>query len=246
MPRQGRHRRCGHTAGNGRINSVGAAWWRASGRRVAVFRIRRQYIRASAHLRRRRTVSSIAHAVQVAVSALVLAGSLVLSGIASAQSATPPPLVPTTTETQDIEKLVRERQYDDALKRLDALLARTPRNVQARFLRAVVLADTGRTAEAVAAFEAMTQEFPELPEPYNNLAVIHAAAGRYDVARALLLRAIDVAPNYVTAQENLGDLHLAMAADVYARALKLDPNNAALKAKLQLAREAGAKLRASR
>jgi Flp pilus assembly protein TadD len=189
---------------------------------------------------------SIAHAVQIAAAALALAGSLVLAGAALAQSATLPPLVPTTTETQDIEKLVRERQYDDALKRLDALLAKSPRNAQARFLRGVVLADTGKTAEAVAAFEAMTQEFPELPEPYNNLAVIHAAAGRYDPARALLLRAIDVAPNYVTAQENLGDLHLAMAADVYAKALKLDPNNAALKAKLQLARDTSAKLRAGR
>jgi colicin import membrane protein len=191
-------------------------------------------------------VPSITHVFQIAAAALTVAGSLALAGAAAAQSASLPPLVPATTETQDIEKLVRERQYDDALKRLDALLAKTPRNVQARFLRAVVLADTGRTAEAVAAFEAMTQEFPELPEPYNNLAVIHAAAGRYDVARALLLRAIDVAPNYLTAQENLGDLHLAIAADVYAKALKLDPNNAALKAKLQLARDTSAKLRASR
>ncbi|MDZ7653207.1 MAG: tetratricopeptide repeat protein [Burkholderiaceae bacterium] len=191
-------------------------------------------------------MSSITHALQVAAAALALAGSLGLCGAASAQSTSVPAVVPTTTETQDIEKLVRERQYDDALKRLDALLAKAPRNAQARFLRGVVLADTGKTAEAVATFEAMTQEFPELPEPYNNLAVIHAAAGRYDTARALLLRAIDVAPNYVTAQENLGDLHLAMAADVYARALKLDPGNAALKAKLQLARDAGAKLRASR
>jgi Flp pilus assembly protein TadD len=191
-------------------------------------------------------VPSLAHAIQIAAAALALAGSLALAGAASAQSATLPPVVPATTETQDIEKLVRERQYDDALKRLDALLAKAPRNAQARFLRGVVLADTGKTAEAVAAFEAMTQEFPELPEPYNNLAVIHAAAGRYDPARALLLRAIDVAPNYVTAQENLGDLHLAMAADVYAKALKLDPNNAALKAKLQLARDTSAKLRAGR
>lgn len=163
-----------------------------------------------------------------------------------AQAQTLPQAAPPNTETQDIEKLVRERNYDDALKRLDALLAKTPRNAQARFLRGVVLADTGKSAEASAAFEAMTQEFPELPEPYNNLAVIHAAAGRYDTARALLLRAIDVAPNYGTAQENLGDLHVAIAADIYARALKLDPNNAALKAKLQLARDAGARLRAAR
>jgi Flp pilus assembly protein TadD len=170
--------------------------------------------------------------------------ALALPSLVLAQAA--PSVAPTTTETQEIEKLVRERKYDDALKRLDALLAANPRNVQARFLRAVALTDTGRTADATAAFEALTQEFPELPEPYNNLAVIHAAGGRYDTARTLLLRAIDVAPNYLTAHENLGDLHFAMAADVYARALKLDPNNTALKAKLQLARDASARLRAGR
>jgi len=176
--------------------------------------------------------------------ALLVCAALGCQAAARAQALPPTPAP--VTETQEIEKLVRERKYDDALKRLDALLAKTPRNAQARFLRGLVLAETGRSAEATAAFEAMTQEFPELPEPYNNLAVIHAAAGRYDTARALLLRAIDVAPNYITAQENLGDLYLAIAADVYARALKLDPNNAALKAKLQLARDASARLRAAR
>lgn len=158
---------------------------------------------------------------------------------------TPAP-VPAPSETQEIEKLARERQFDEALKRADTALAKNPRNVQLRFLRAVMLGESGRAAEATAAFEAMTQEFPELPEPYNNLAVLHAAAGRYDSARALLLRAIDVAPNYLTARENLGDLHVAMAAEIYAAALKLDPGNAALKAKLAAAREASARLRAGR
>ncbi len=172
---------------------------------------------------------------------------------ASAQTtvpALPPATDPTSTrpmtEAQEIEKLVRERQYDAALKRADAALLKTPRNTQIRFLRAVVLSETKRTDDAIAALEAMTQEFPELPEPYNNLAVLHAAAGRYDTARALLLRAIEVAPNYLTAQENLGDLHIAIAADVYARALRLDPNNAALQAKLQAARDANSRLRATR
>jgi len=184
--------------------------------------------------------------VRAALAAALVASAAALCWPPSARAQTVPAAAPARTETQEIDTLVRERKYDDALKRLDALLATQPRNVQARFLRAVVLADTGKSAEATSALEALTQEFPELPEPYNNLAVIHAAAGNYDTARTLLLRAIAVAPNYVTAQENLGDLHLAMAADVYARALKLDPNNAALKAKLQLARDASARLRGSR
>jgi Flp pilus assembly protein TadD len=176
--------------------------------------------------------------------ACAIVAMIALPSPARAQTAAT--IAPATTETQDVDQLVRERKFEDALKRADAVLAKNPRNAQARFLRAVILAETGKAAEATAAFEAMTQEFPELPEPYNNLAVIHAAAGRYETARALLLRAIDVAPNYVTAQENLGDLHFAMAADVYERALKLDPNNASLKSKLQLARDAGSKLRAAR
>jgi Flp pilus assembly protein TadD len=192
-----------------------------------------------------RRLTAVPPHLPTSIAAALLACALLASAPAALAQALPQTPAP-VTETQEIEKLVRERKYDDALQRLDALLAKAPRNAQARFLRGVVLADTGRSAEASAAFEAMTQEFPELPEPYNNLAVIHAAAGRYDTARALLLRAIDVAPNYVTAQENLGDLYVAIAADVYARALKLDPNNAALKAKLQLARDAGAKLRAAR
>jgi len=150
------------------------------------------------------------------------------------------------SEAQQVEALVRERKFDEAIKRADEVLAKNPRNLQVRFLRAVLLSDTGKSVEAIAAFEAMTQEFPELPEPYNNLAVMHAAAGRYETARTLLQRAIDVAPNYLTARENLGDLHLAIAADHYAQALKLDPANAALKSKLQLARDVSAKLRAAR
>jgi len=157
-----------------------------------------------------------------------------------------PAPVAAPSDAQQVEALVRERKLDEALKRADEVLAKNPRNVQVRFLRAVLLSDTGKAAEATIAFEAMTQEFPELPEPYNNLAVMHAAAGRYETARALLQRAIDVAPNYVTARENLGDLHLAIAADIYAQALKLEPANAALKTKLQLARDVSAKLRAAR
>jgi tetratricopeptide (TPR) repeat protein len=174
--------------------------------------------------------------------AFAFAGALPLP--VDAQSA--PPAAPSTTETQDAARLVREGRLDDAMKLIEQALTKNPRNAQARFLRAVILADTGKSAEASAAFEAMTQEFPELPEPYNNLAVIHAAAGRYDTARAHLLRAIAVAPNYLTAHENLGDLHIAMAAEAYAQAARLDPGSSSLKAKLQLARDASTRLRAAR
>ncbi|HEU0204252.1 MAG TPA: tetratricopeptide repeat protein [Burkholderiaceae bacterium] len=168
-------------------------------------------------------------------------------GTAAAQTETRPAVVPTApTEQSEIARLVQEKQLQPALERAEKFLAKEPRNAQVRFLRAVILADLGRTDEAIAAFEALMQDFPELPESYNNLAVIHAGEGRLEQARVLLERAIEAQPNYVTAHENLGDLHVAMAADAYRRASSLDPKSATLKAKLALAREVGTKLRSAR
>jgi tetratricopeptide (TPR) repeat protein len=157
------------------------------------------------------------------------------------------PLVPAPppTEAEEIDRLIKERRLDAALERADQVLAKTPRNAQVRFQRALILTDMNRTADAIAALEGLSQDYPELPEPYNNLAVLHAAAGRYELARTLLQRSLDVQPNYVTAYENLGDLYVSMATDAYERGLKLAPNSAALKGKLSLTRDTGARLRAT-
>jgi Flp pilus assembly protein TadD len=150
------------------------------------------------------------------------------------------------SEREEIARLVREKQLDAALARADAFLATSPRDAQIRFLRGVILADQSKAAEAIAVFESLVQDFPELPEPYNNVAVLLAAQGRYERARTLLQQAIDAQPNYVTAYENLGDLYVALATDAYQRGAKLAPNDASLARKLALAREIGGKLRAAR
>jgi Flp pilus assembly protein TadD len=177
--------------------------------------------------------------------ALLLAAAGVTT--AQAQGETRPGVVPVApTEQSEIARLMQEKQLQPALERAEKLLEKEPRNAQVRFLRAVILADLGRTDDAVSAFESLMQDFPELPESYNNLAVIRAGEGRLEQARVLLERAIEAQPNYVTAHENLGDLHIAMAADAYRRASSLDPKNATLKTKLALAREVGTKLRSTR
>ena len=153
---------------------------------------------------------------------------------------------PVPTEAEEISRLVREKNLPGALERADAFLVKNPRDLQVRFLRAVILSDQNKTDDAVSAFEALTQDFPELPEPYNNLAVLHANQGQLDRARSLLQQAIIAQPNYVTAYENLGDVYVSLAAEAYQRALKLDPNNQAAQSKLTLAREISAKLRAVR
>lgn len=175
------------------------------------------------------------------LAALLLAAALALPALAQTGAVAQPP-----TPAEEIGRLARAGDLSGALARAEAILQKDPRNLQVRFLRGVILSDLGRTEQAVAAFEALTQDFPELPEPYNNLAVLYAGQGRLEQARALLARAIDAQPNYVTAHENLGDLYIALAAESYQRAAKLDPDNRGLQSKLALAREIGNKLRASR
>src|SRR5690606_13451705 len=54
-------------------------------------------------------------------------------------------------------------------------------------------------------------------------------------AQRLLERVIRIRPDYATAQENLGDVYLKMAAEAYAKTLQLDGRNARAQAKRQQA-----------
>ena len=120
-------------------------------------------------------LAAFAPAVAPAVLGLLIAVSM---PPAHAQINTRPTTVPIPpTEAEEIARLVKEKDLDGALKRADAFLVKNPRDLQMRFLRGVILTDQTKTAEAVAVFEALTEDFPELPEPYNNLAVLHAASG---------------------------------------------------------------------
>src|SRR5271165_2270104 len=136
-----------------------------------------------------------------------LALGAVLSGAACAQGAPWTQLTPEPkTAAAEVATLVRQGKPLQALQRADTELEHKPRDAQLRFLRGVALSDLGRQAEASLAFESLSQDFPELPEPYNNLAVIEASKGRLEQAERLLLQSLAAQPQYVTAEENLGDL----------------------------------------
>lgn len=139
-------------------------------------------------------------------------------------------------ETADVTKLVRAGQYAEALKRADAFLGKNPRDAQMRFLKGVILTEQNRSAEAIGIFLKLTEDFPSLPEPHNNLAVLYAANGQYDKARASLDAAIRTNPTYATAYENLGDVHAKLASQAYDKALQLDNGNSGAKSKLTLVR----------
>lgn len=136
----------------------------------------------------------------------------------------------------DINKLIRAGQNAEALDKADQYLASKPRDPQMRFLKGVILAETGKTADAIATFVKLTEEFPELPEPYNNLAVLYASQSQFDKARIALEMAIRTNPSYATAHENLGDVYAKLASQAYSKALQLDSNNAGVPPKLALIR----------
>lgn len=148
-----------------------------------------------------------------------------------------PALAPGADDRAEIVRLQGGGQPEAALQRADALLARQPRDPQVRFLRGVLLGELQRRDEAVDVFERLVEDYPELPEPYNNLATLHASAGDYDKARQALEQALRANPAFALAHQNLGDVHAALAERAYARALQLDPSNAGLAPRLALVRQ---------
>jgi Flp pilus assembly protein TadD len=167
--------------------------------------------------------------------ALLVLGSLCLAlGAASPVAAADAP-----SPAREIEQLYRSGNPQQALQRLDRALLARPGDASLRFLRGVLLSEQGRQGEAAAIFERMTEEFPELPEPYNNLAVLQAAAGQFDRARTLLETALRLDPAYATAHENLGDVFIRLAQREYEAAAG-QRTEASLTTKLRLVRELAA------
>lgn len=134
----------------------------------------------------------------------------------------------------EAQQLVNRGRLEEALERLDRHLASAPQDAEARFTRGLVLVRLNRNEDAAKAFADLTRDYPQLPEPYNNLAVIYAQQGEYDKARDALEAALATHPSYPVAHENLGDIYAALAAAAYNRALSLDEGNASVRAKLGL------------
>jgi len=138
----------------------------------------------------------------------------------------------------DLTQLLKAGKPDQALAKADERLAANAKDPQLRFLRGVAQAESGKRADAIATFTQLTQDYPELPEPYNNLAVLYASQNQLDQARTALEMAIRTNPSYATAHENLGDIYAKLASQAYAKALQLDTGSAAtVKPKLSLIRE---------
>jgi tetratricopeptide (TPR) repeat protein len=140
-------------------------------------------------------------------------------------------------EYGDVNQLVRAGKLSEAMAKADQYLAAKPRDPQMRFIKGVIQREIGKTADAIATFTKLTEDYPELPEPYNNLAVLHASQGQHDKARAALEMAIRTNPSYATAHENLGDIYAKLASQAYSKALQIDSSATSPQPKLALIRE---------
>ena len=137
----------------------------------------------------------------------------------------------------DVQRLIKQGQYLQAMDKVDAYLSSRPKDAQGRFLKGLIYTEMNKPAEAIAVFTKLSEDYPELPEPYNNLAVLYAQQKQYDKARTALEMAIRTHPSYAIAYENLGDVYAKLASQAYDKALQLDNSNSATQNKLALIRD---------
>ena len=127
----------------------------------------------------------------------------------------------------DVYETVNLNIQDGKLKEASELanthLATQPRDPQMRFLKGVIQHSQGQIQDATATFTLLTQDYPELPEPYNNLGVLWSAQNQPEKAREALEMALRLYPDYATAHENLGLIYLMLARQSYEKARQLVP-----------------------
>ncbi|WP_029147169.1 tetratricopeptide repeat protein [Methylophilus sp. 5] len=140
----------------------------------------------------------------------------------------------TNVELREINQLSEQGNQAAALERVNSYLSANPKNAEAMFMRGVILVELGKRDDAIKSFTELTEKYPNLPEPYNNLAVLYADQGQYDKARKALESAIKTHPSYATAHENLGDIYARLASEAYDKALKLDTSNSRAQGKLAM------------
>ncbi len=140
-------------------------------------------------------------------------------------------------DLKEAQKLYGQGKLQPALDKVEGFLKTAPKDPQGRFLKGLVLTEQKRTDDAIKVFTGLTEDYPELPEPYNNLAVLYASQGNYEKARAALELAIHTHPTYATAHENLGDICAELASRAYDRALQLDKNNTSAQVKLAMVKD---------
>ena len=131
----------------------------------------------------------------------------------------------------DVNRLIQSGQLEKAQQQVDQRLKTAPTDPQMRLLLSRIQDAQGQTQAAMDTLQALTQSFPELAEPHNNLAVLLARENRHADALASLQAAVQARPDYAVALENMGDVYAALASQAYAKALQITPQQRRIQAK---------------
>ncbi|MFT0533116.1 hypothetical protein ACMHYJ_09870 [Castellaniella hirudinis] len=140
------------------------------------------------------------------------------------------PLTPAQL-TSRIAHLIDTGHAQDALiligQREQALAAAAPLgdDVQLMYQKGRALGALGRHDQAIALWQAMTENYPELPEPWNALAVEYAGQGQLQLARNALNMALTSDAQFAPALENLGHVQMALAQEAFAKARAAQGNH---------------------
>lgn len=164
----------------------------------------------------------------------LIARIAVITAIAGAVGSLPAVAADKPLTLETLQALVDDGQYAAALAQTEPYLDRHPGNRDARFLRAVALAGLGRNKDAIEAFRTLARDWPDRPEPANNLAALYARQGDYKKAREWLEKALNTQTVYAVAHRNLGDVYTALATMAYSQVLDSDTQTGSKGMKLAL------------
>lgn len=114
-------------------------------------------------------------------------------------------------DASNVQALLARGEVRSALALSEQALKQPNPGARMRFLHGVALLELQHDAQALAVFTALSQDYPQLPEPYNNIGAIQARSGQWDLARQALETALRNDPSHRLARENLGDVHLQLA-----------------------------------
>ena len=133
-----------------------------------------------------------------------------------------------------VKKLLRQEKFQRAEVLVDKFMAVNPRDPQMRFWKAWITDRTGDKQVALEMYLSLTQDYPEIAEPFNNLAVLYAAKGQFSVAKEALDAALRANPNYADAHENMGDVLIQLANYSFKRSLQINPAQRGVSRKINL------------
>ena len=65
----------------------------------------------------------------------------------------------------EVQRLIKQGQYPQAMEKVDAYLSSRPKDAQGRFLKGLIYTEMNKPNEAIAVFTKLSEDYPELPEP---------------------------------------------------------------------------------